>query len=243
MYVCAIFLESPGYKDPKDSVPRCQTCKWTNTNTNIQRLVCGFDNCAATFTHRSSLWFHKKQNHSEKWNLSFQRMMYVSLDNSNWKGFKIPEFLSMPMANLVLAAGNHVTSTSSIWASLASAPHDLLLVAEVNIIFFLKILWFWINLGWNDRGPQQDTPPTVQLSCCCCWQGCRSCHYGWKATHTHETYFHNFLTFIGLRYTWGPNLWVQMSGGWGEDHESEEQQQPDFCLTTVPPLPKKIASY
>ena len=37
------------------------------------------------------------------------------------------------MANLVLAASNHVTLTSSIWASWASAPHDLLLVAEVNM--------------------------------------------------------------------------------------------------------------
>jgi len=38
------------------------------------------------------------------------------------------------MANLVLAASNHVTFTSSIWASLASAPRDLLLVAEDGVI-------------------------------------------------------------------------------------------------------------
>ena len=27
-------MRSPGYKDPKDNVPGCQTCKYANTNTN-----------------------------------------------------------------------------------------------------------------------------------------------------------------------------------------------------------------
>ena len=33
-HTCAIFLESPGYKDPYGSVLVCQTCKYTNTKTN-----------------------------------------------------------------------------------------------------------------------------------------------------------------------------------------------------------------
>ena len=33
---CAIFLESTGYGDVRNDVPRCLTCKYTNTNTQIQ---------------------------------------------------------------------------------------------------------------------------------------------------------------------------------------------------------------
>ena len=33
---CVIFLESTWYKDPKDTDPWCQTCKYTNTNANTQ---------------------------------------------------------------------------------------------------------------------------------------------------------------------------------------------------------------
>ena len=35
-HTCAIFLRSPGYKDPKDNVPGCKTCKYKYTNTNKQ---------------------------------------------------------------------------------------------------------------------------------------------------------------------------------------------------------------
>ena len=35
---CAIFLESPQEKDPKDNVSECQTCKYTNTKTNTNTI-------------------------------------------------------------------------------------------------------------------------------------------------------------------------------------------------------------
>ena len=37
------------------------------------------------------------------------------------------------MASVVLAVNNHATLISSIWGDWAGAPHDLLLVTEVNI--------------------------------------------------------------------------------------------------------------
>ena len=37
------------------------------------------------------------------------------------------------MASVVLEASNHVASTSFIWSRWASAPFDLLLVAEVDL--------------------------------------------------------------------------------------------------------------
>ena len=33
---CAIFLETTGYRDVRNDVPRCLTCKYTNANTQIQ---------------------------------------------------------------------------------------------------------------------------------------------------------------------------------------------------------------
>ena len=35
-HACAIFLETTGYRDVRNDVPRCLTCKYTNANTQIQ---------------------------------------------------------------------------------------------------------------------------------------------------------------------------------------------------------------
>ena len=56
------------------------------------KLVCGFENCAATFTSQNSLWLHKKKyNHAYKWNLSqcssyskllnLQKIMYLWINS------------------------------------------------------------------------------------------------------------------------------------------------------------------
>ena len=49
-------------------------------------------------------------------------------------GVQIPEFLTMPMANLVLATSNCASFLSSTWSAWACAPHDLLLVTEASIL-------------------------------------------------------------------------------------------------------------
>ena len=48
------------------------------------------------------------------------------------------------MASVVLEASNHVSSTSFIWSRWASAPFDLLLVAEVDLKDVQKIYILYI---------------------------------------------------------------------------------------------------
>ena len=50
----------------------------------------------------------------------------------------VPE-LSLPMANLVLAASNQASFFSSTWSAWASAPHDLLLVTQASIFVVLAL--------------------------------------------------------------------------------------------------------
>ena len=54
----------------------------------------------------------------------------------------VSESLNWPMASLVLATSKHADFASSSWLSWASAPHDLLLVAEVDIK--LKLCWIFL---------------------------------------------------------------------------------------------------
>ena len=72
---------------------------------------------------------------------------------------RIPELLSLRMANLVLASSNYAAFTSSTWTAWASAPHDLLLVTEVSIEVGFALIE--ISQGWKCWSPLRDPFTTL----------------------------------------------------------------------------------